>query len=443
MLKFLSKQFFYPLFLYKEGNSKYLKLLKEVEGSYALPPQELQNLRRVKLKKIFLHAYKESSFYKDLFDRNSFVPEMAEFDGLMKLPVLTKDIISSNRDNIICRNSLSPLVRDSTGGSTAEPFIFYRDQECLYRKNAYQLYFNKLLGWDIGTRYALIWGASKDLYKHYGIKQRIKDKFIFRKIQLNAIKMSKEALEDFVIRLQSFNPEIIYGYPTAIDILSKYMKENNQHISGVRSVICTAEPLRDELRENIGGFFQCDVYDRYTSREAGILAQECSVHKGLHVNSLSVHLEIRNNKILVTDLDNFGMPLINYEIGDMTKQPVFNKSSCSCGLNTERMELGASRETDFFVKRDGTIIFGAGIPIMKLTGEKGVKNIQIVQKDYEKFEVNLVKTKDFSNENLSRIESVLKGYIGNDIEINFNYLEKIDRISSSGKYRYVISEVTN
>jgi len=300
-----------------------------------------------------------------------------------------------------------------------------------------------LLGWDIGSKWALIWGASKDLLQNRDLRSLFREKLILRRIQLNAVHMSPTILNSFTAEFVRFKPEVVYGYPSAIYQYCKYLANTRDRVDFVKIVICTAEPLNKDQANYISKIFKCDVFNRYTSRECGILAQECRAHNGLHVNYLSVDIQVRDHKILVTDLDNYGMPLINYEIGDMTPNTELSTANCECGFPGPIIKLGASRDTDFFILKDGTLVFGAGIPIVALTGESGIKNIQVVQKDYDYFIVNIVKDKGFSEENLERIKKTLKAYLGEKVKLKFNYLQSIDRNEKSGKYKYVVSELTN
>lgn len=441
ILNLFSKNVIFPLFQIKHNNYPILKAVKRVEKDYSQSKEKVDEMRLTKLKKIFEHAYIQCSFYRDLFNKYSVDVGNVGFDTLKNLPILSKSQINQNRNQIIASNLRSYVKKDSTGGSTTEPLIFYRDKSCWIIRNAYQLYFNKILGLNIGTKSALIWGAGKDLYSKVRLKERVKDGLVFRRIHLNATSMDSFSVNAFLKKFIQFKPEIIYGYPTAINALCNEMIANNIFVDFVKAVICTAEPLNSEHRNKITSFFNCEVYDRYTSRETGIIAQECKDHNGMHINSLSVYLEIRNNKIILTDLDNYGMPLINYEIGDMTREKELNYAVCECGFPTELMQLGASRESDFFIKRDGTLIFGAGIPIIELTGESGVKNIQIIQKDYEVFLVRIVKDRGFNENNLKGIQATLTKYLGNNIEINYEYVGKIDRSKTSGKYKFIVSEI--
>jgi len=443
LLKFISKYILYPLFQIKEKQFIILKKLYVNKKIYSLNKKEIDRIRLLKLRKLIKHSYNNCKYYRDLFDFLKIDINNFSFETLKCIPIITKDIINNNREDLVATNFKYKLLKDATGGSTASPLIFYRDKQCLFTRIASQLFLNKIIGWDIGTKYALIWGAGRDLSNDKSIKSFIRERLIFRRIHLDATRMNSLNIYKFINEFLKFKPEIIYGYPSAINELCLKLKHDNVSVDFVKKVICTAEPLNNDYRKTIATVFKCDVINRYTSRECGVLAQECQMNNGLHINYLSVDIQIRENRIILTDLDNYGMPLINYDIGDKTEDNVINIEPCKCLFPGPLITLGASRETDYFIKRDGTLIFGAGLSIIALTGETGIKNIQIIQKDYELFLVKIVKDINYTEQNTERIIRELKNYLGDDIIIKIIYVDRIDRIKSSGKYRYIISEIIN
>ena len=426
VLNLFSKNILYPLFQIKEKQYGILKKKREICKVYNYNKNVIDKIRIQKLRKLFVHSYNNCSYYNELFDKCKVNINKITFESLKNIPVLSKDIININRETLIATNLKSSIEKDTTGGSTAKPMVFYRDRNCWDLRNAYQLYLNQILGWDVGERYALIWGASRDLSINKSLKAKIKEKLIFRRIILNAIYMAPSVIDKFIDEFLKFKPAVVYGYPSAINEFCRSLTNKNiNNLNFVKTVICTAEPLNSDQRKNISNVFGCNVYNRYTSRECGILAQECAHNIGMHVNYLSVDLQIRNKKILITDLDNWGMPLINYDIGDMTNNIELAENKCKCGFPGPMITLDASRETDFFIKRDGTMIFGAGIPIISLTGESGIQNIQIIQKTYELFVVKIVKDSSFNETNISRIQAELEKYLGDDVTINFEFVDEI------------------
>ena len=105
------------------------------------------------------------------------------------------------------------------------------------------------------------------------------------------------------------------------------------------SVISSAQMLPQHSRELIENNLNCKVYDKYGSREFSGIAYECNKHFGHHVVAENYIVEILKDKepakenevgeIVITDLNNYCMPLIRYRIGDLAKS--LGTKTCDCG----------------------------------------------------------------------------------------------------------------
>ena len=78
------------------------------------------------------------------------------------------------------------------------------------------------------------------------------------------------------------------------------------------------------MRQKIENIFGTKLYDFYGSREAACIAAECK-YGLMHVFSFNNYVEILDNndqpveegeegKVIITNLHNYSMPLIRYEI---------------------------------------------------------------------------------------------------------------------------------
>ena len=128
------------------------------------------------------------------------------------------------------------------------------------------------------------------------------------------------------------------GYVSMLETFSKFMIKN--HLSfkyPPTCVITTSEVLTDYHRELIGNVFQCRVYNEYGCGETGTIAHECEFGS-MHINAENVIVEIVRDgevvndgevgDIVVTDLNNFAMPLIRYNLKDIG---YIDSEPCPCG----------------------------------------------------------------------------------------------------------------
>src|SRR6185295_20378238 len=99
-------------------------------------------------------------------------------------------------------------------------------------------------------------------------------------------------------------------------------------------------------RQIIESNFQCGVFDKYGSREFSGIAYECEAHEGHHIVAENYIVEILKDgvpaepgelgEVVITDLNNFCMPLIRYRVGDLAVA-MDNTKTCPCGRGLPRI----------------------------------------------------------------------------------------------------------
>jgi phenylacetate-CoA ligase len=215
----------------------------------------------------------------------------------------------------------------------------------------------------------------------------------------------------------------------------------------VKVVFSTAEVLYDHHKEMISNTFGgVPVVNGYGSREGGFISHECP--KGsMHVVDQNVIVEyLRGDKpvgpgedgeIVVTHLDNWAMPFVRYRTEDVAQ---FGIQTCKCGRNLSIMKKIQGRTTDFIVSPDGRWQHGLSL-IYVLRDIPGVTKFKIVQEAVDDVKV-LLKVHEplFPEEGESRIIEGLKKRMGQEVNVNIEMVDEIEK-DASGKYRYVVSKV--
>ena len=131
--------------------------------------------------------------------------------------------------------------------------------------------------------------------------------------------MDDSSIYEYIKIINIKKPSIIIGYATALEMVSNYIIKNNVILknNNLKGVFSTAEMLQPFMKNNIEKAFNVDVYNSYGSSEIQSIADTCD-YGAMHVHDERVIL--RKDKIdgslLVTDLDNFSLPYINYQIND-------------------------------------------------------------------------------------------------------------------------------
>ena len=177
--------------------------------------------------------------------------------------------------------------------------------------------------------------------------------------------MSEGDMKNYVKIINKEKPKIIEAYVQSIYEFARFIRNNDLEVFSPRGIITSAGTLYPEMKELIEEVFHTKVYNRYGSREVGDMACSCEKDEGLHLNIFNQYVEILNDKlelckpgeigkVYVTTLNNYSMPLIRYDIGDMAI-PAKNEQ-CSCGRGLPLIEKVVGRTGSMIKTKKGVFI---------------------------------------------------------------------------------------
>ncbi len=418
--------------------------------------EEFRDYQEFHLKKLLWHAYKKVPYYKNLENIGLVSDEEIELSKFHDLPILKKEDIRKNLEQLKSIDSLSrKSFYSSTGGSTGDPVKFIQDSAYLKWGFVIDYYYNKEilnLNKPFTAKKLMLWGSEKDLY-NYTVSIRMKIiNWLTSTIFLNSFQINDENLENYVETINSTKPDLIRGYASSLYQLSKYIADNNISVHRPKIIISAAENLMDYMRYQIEKSFGVKVYDFYGSREVTFLAGECESGLMHLLPSNFVEILDDNNepvnegeegRVIVTTLFNYSMPLIRYEIGDMA---VLGPQSCQCGNILPTIEKIIGRITEHFLLEDGTIIppefFIHMIGVV--WNPDFVKQFQVIQKKFKEIEIIFVPKASISDHNVKEeqesINDKIRVVMGSDCCIVWTPVDEIPK-TKSGKYIYTRSMV--
>ncbi len=449
LLKYINRYILYPLYYFKSGDKR-LDRLNVMEKNQYLDVDRLDDLRLKKLIEIITYAYNNTEYYKRIFDDQGISPkDIKSFSDLSKIPPLKKTDIQNNSNELLSKEFYrTSLIKDASGGSTGEPTVFYKNLEYQQLRAADQLRHDRWSGWDIGDRFALIWGAQRDLKASQSIREFIISRYVARIWELDAFDMNIAKMDKYVKTLQRIKPKMILGYANALVAFSEYLlKHNPNHGIKPKGIISSAETLTEDKRKIIESAFNCKVLNRYGSREVGLIASECSEQSGLHINADNIYVEIvRDGKpvtigesgdILVTDFSNKAMPLIRYELGDVGQ---LGSNNCPCNRTLPILKSVEGRSGDFFVAANGSLVHGEYFTHL-FYGELDVKKFQMIQNSLENVHLKIVSIEQ--NMKAEYIESFINKTVemlGPQCKVDVDFVSDIPP-TASGKSLFTISKV--
>jgi phenylacetate-CoA ligase len=396
------------------------------------------------------HCQEHVPYYRELLARSGTPYTVDPQAFLSHFPVLTKDTIRQNfnrllSDDLDSRN----WAYNSSGGSTGEPIRLIQDRQFTDYQMAIQWLSFTWAGRSLGEPGVHLWGSERDILQQtIGLKKKILNRLTNDRY-FNAFLMTPEKMRKYLQFLNVHPPKLIIAYVQSIYELAQFAISEHIAVTPQQAIMTSAGTLYPFMREKIEAVFHCKIFNRYGSREVGDIACECSAHAGLHVFPWGNYIEIVDDQgnpvpdgvegnILVTNLNNFAMPLIRYAIGERGMLSLSNQ--CTCGRHGQILERLSGRNVDVFRKRDGTIVDGEYFTHL-LYFKDWVQKFQVVQKDYSSVLYKIQKTAyDYQPWELEEIQLKTRIVMGEDCKVTFEFLNEIPP-SSSGKYSYTITEV--
>ncbi|MEA2020135.1 MAG: hypothetical protein U9M98_00190 [Patescibacteria group bacterium] len=366
------------------------------------------------------------------------VNSKVHLENFDNIPVLTKEIIRTQGKNLYPKDyKQRGFYENTSGGSTGEPVRFIQDKTYDEINKATKIYLFKKFGKDIGKPEIKFWGSDRDIIEG---TLTLKDKiinFLYNRRFFNTYDLDKGKFDELIELHNCFQPTAYWAYVDAMEEFADYILENNISVYSPKIIVTTIGPLYEKARKKIEKAFSCSVYNQYGSREVGWIAFEnkseldvCFWRQFLELKGKS-----KEKKIILTSLDNYSMPLIRYDIGDVAALG----ESYSIGKTKSYLTIGnvVGRTLGFFKLRDGSLKHTHFI-VQQLFFRDWIKQFQLIQQNYNKILIKIVGKEN--KEEMKEIDKLLFDFLGNEFEIKWEFVDKIPP-TKSGKYLYTISKV--
>lgn len=440
VLDVLSPHLLVPIYNYLKKDLS-LKYVEEVERFNGRSLEEIKSFQLARIRFVADYAFKNTKYYRKLFDELGIDnPSILSWEDYARVPLLTKDIIREEKENLVSQQfKESQLRKTATGGTTASPIPFYSDWDSTNRKRSATIAFDKWLGYQPGFQSVYLWQARQDMIELKGLKQKLSNMLVHRNLFLAGSPLDDQIMECYYQKIRSISPKLLQAYPTPLEIFATFLAAKNYKLN-IPAVTCTAEPLYKRQSQLFEQVFGAKPYNWYGAREAGRIASECKEHNGMHINAYGVHLEIAQDdygkkgygSIILTDLWNIGMPVLRYEIGDVG---VMTDSPCACGCNLPRLLDMYGRVNDTFVNSKGQRIPGVWFPNQFVRSCDEIKQMQVLQHSIKEFELLIVKADNFSYETEQWLKDRLNEFMQEENLIKITYVNEVPK-EKSGKVRF-------
>lgn len=432
-----------PAWYAYDGYPRVLKQLQRANASSRSSRTEIEDAQRQNLHRLLTTAVEKVPFYGDLS-----VDVDDPQRSLTAFPIMSKRKITERLEELRLIAGDASVTSATTGGSTGIPLTFYRTKRCIEERKAQELHFDLELGFKLGEPVAVFVAPSHFDGLLASWKAKIRNATNERAIRFDPYSITPEYVVLFAKLLRAHQPKLIRCFPNALMPFIEIAKEQGAELPAVEAITCTGENLYPHQIEEMQQALQCQVYEKYATKECGVIASECTAHSGMHIFEPGLVVELLQlesdepaapgelGRIIVTDLHNYGTAMIRYEIGDLGIM-VTGEENCECGSMFKRFKRVLGRDRDLIRDAGGLpkpgYLFVEALTKSPLSGLQ--MQIEQVAKDGLELRVCADRTAvaEHHIEDVTRsIESLAPG-----LSLTVTFVDDIPR-DPSGKYRYVI-----
>lgn len=327
--------------------------------------EELEAYQLEQLKELVKFAYEKVPYYRRSFHDKRLDPsDIKSLDDLQLLPLITKQEVRDHIDEFIPigvdRCKLKMWV---TGGTSGIPLSIYLDDfYCSMIEEAFRL---RQWMWAGYQQYDRRVTLQREAVKSFRINKCWDYNNHENDIVLSSRDMTEEHMFEYIAVINKFKPRFITGYPSALEIFTKFLDRNNLSLPPIRAIFSETEALFPGQRALIERIFNSKIFAGYGMSERIADATECEQHTGYHISSEYGIFELLNKDletihepgvagvVVGTGFHNNVMPLIRYQMFDVA---VYSEEKCPCQRNLPLIKSFKGRFREYFVGRSGKLV---------------------------------------------------------------------------------------
>ncbi len=307
---------------------RFLSAIMDKKRNEKLTREKLLEKQNKSFRKLVHHAYKHSPYYKEIIDQNKIdVNHCSPKD----FPVLTKNELRLHFDKIVTdrrvtKEGLTEFLKHSesphdkflgryyvtqTSGTSGEPGVFiYTEAELLSGlSHAYRYRTPGIKKRSLFVGFPSKHATSSVALGAAGLSLLNRILYDYKAVNID------QPWENVLAEIQDYQPNILSAYAKLMVYFSDAQRQGLINIKP-EAVECGGEPLLATDRKYIEETFGCKVVNNYGCTEH--LVMGASVNgDGLSLYEDDLIFELREDFTAITNLYNYGLPLIRYRLDDV------------------------------------------------------------------------------------------------------------------------------
>jgi|SRR3989344_1073011 len=402
--------------------------------------EDVQALQLRRLRRLIKHAYNTVPFWHDWMDGSGVKPEdINSFQDLSNIPSVTKKVLNSvSQEELVSSKATASHYRIvTTTGTTGVPLKIFYDNLTEERYAAMKL---RVSDWNLEKK------NKDDLYIRVGRSNNFFDGFTaFVALDFPFLNFVKSQLYQLCGKRKC----VLYSYPSYLIYLAKLIKSEKIDMP-LKGIMTSAESLNSEEFALLKEIFKCPIGERYGTTEVGTIAQTCSAGK-YHINIDQCVVEVITRdgiitpadisgklfgRVVVTDLNNYVMPFIRYEVGDIS---ILSQEECGCGklfpvIHFEGRDIAVAKFSD------GRILHSFNLLWPLARRPDWISRYQVIRNLPDQFTVLVVPRNKYLNSDISELQEELLEILKFEAGVEIKIVPEIET-RGSNKFRPFISLV--
>ena len=279
-----------------------------------------------KLEKLLSFISEHNSYYKNIINQYKIIKQT----DITKYPILTRQQLQKNRYNMFSDGYMTKyyseqLIRQSSSGSSGVPVNVYWEDIHWYASNI-PLWRRRRQWYGIrpDDKCVMFTLNAINVADHHRQSYYVNTLNNRMNINVSSIR-NNDDYKQIIDIISEYDPKWLYVQPSVLANLVKSYKESNKRTPpSLKYIESVGEYLQTKLRNEASELFNVAISVMYGSEEMNGIAYECP-NNHLHVLEDNVYVEVYckdainkygEGEAIVTNLNNWGMPLIRYNQAD-------------------------------------------------------------------------------------------------------------------------------
>lgn len=386
-----------------------LALLNQLNESQWWPGGVLRKMQLTQIAVLLRHAADSTSYYREILPGSVRQGKDLTWDDWLAVPTLDR-VTARERFESLQSDAIpethGPTSVSATSGSTGKPVRVTQTALSTAYEGAALLRYHKWHNRDFQARLASIkhnrlpaQGSGDYHQENWGWP--VSD--VYPSAPVAALTM-ESTISEQATWLRRINPDYLLSLPSNLVHLIKYFRDHDLELPSIRSVSTMMEIVSPALRALCREVWGAPIVDSYSCRESGTLAVQCPGDVHYHVVSENNLVEVlrddntpcapgETGRVVVTDLHNFAMPMIRYELGDYAEVG----GPCDCGRGLPVINRIHGRLRNMMLLPNGDRVW-AHMSRPKLMQLDYIRQYQFVQTARDTIQANLVVTRPLTAE---------------------------------------------